>query len=183
MNLIDQSFIKEHIDNLLEYRDIDEIKCYLKANNYDIKDKEIEQLKDNIQTLISVDTEKQFLDMEDLYNVSGGDLTDKNGYLTQEAATGIAVAVGLIIGVLACIPVGFAIKGAYFTDAGKALGGFERFMQVASPSVNALMVGSGFFGDTYQLTEGSVNTSQAINYQNQYANEMTERTNDYNNQG
>lgn len=97
MDKINQSFIKEHFDDLLEFRDIDEVKYYLKDNKINISNDEIENFKKSIQLAVNGSNKSCILCNSDLANVSGG----MNS--TGAAVLGLVISlVGLGLGLAAC---------------------------------------------------------------------------------
>ena len=95
-----RKFIEEHENNLIELRDVDEIKLYCKANGFEIKDQEIENLRTSMQALVNKTSDSQLLKLEDLANVSGGIDKDTADILSAIFNLGGIIIGGVIGGIL-----------------------------------------------------------------------------------
>lgn len=163
--MINQRFIEEHANNLIELRDIDEIKLYCKANGFEIKDQELESLKTSMQTLVNRTSDSQLLKLEDLADVSGG--------LTENQAMGIAIGVG-VVATIAGIFIPAAVgAGKFAAKAGLTLAeGFKTLSK--SNTITGIMLGSAFMGETQRFLEGDVQSTEGRSYQQKYAEEYAE---------
>lgn len=147
--MINQKFIKEHVNNLVELRDVAEIKLYCKSNGFEIKDQELERLRTSMQALVNKTADSRLLKLEDLANVSGGDLDKKDAQIIAGVLTLAGFAIGFLIPTLA--------------PATSALKNFTGVLTMGGLSVGQLL-GQGFVAAGEQSEMKKMQKGAALSY-------------------
>ena len=115
--MVDKKFILEHINELSELRDFNEVYEYFKAKGMNINAEEIMALKGSSDMIVVAETPSQTLTMEQLNYVAGGSVTGLlltiglavGGVVLSAVTSGAAAAV--VAGVIGAVSVGFDIYG------------------------------------------------------------------------
>ena len=142
--MVDKKFILEHINELSELRDFNEVYEYFKAKGMDINEEEIMALKGSSDMIVVAETPSQTLTMEQLNYVAGGSVTGllltiglAVGGVVFSAVTGGAGA-AVVAGLVGAVSAGL---GIYSDHSGKIASSKSKALQI-NTSIDSFNIGN-----------------------------------------